>query len=79
MELRRAGVEGVVSCAPGPVGQQAKQVGMPVELVAVRLDGEEMAAGTLSEQGMRRGSPGNDHGRNQATHPERRRQVTKSR
>ncbi len=32
------GLEGVVSFVPGPVGQKAVQVGMPVKLVAVGLD-----------------------------------------
>ena len=35
------GLESAVTFAPGPVRQQAVQVGMPVELVAVRLDGED--------------------------------------
>ena len=35
------GLEGIVSFAPGPVLQKAMQVGMPVELVAVGLDGKD--------------------------------------
>lgn len=37
------GLEGVVSFASRPVSQKAVQVGMPLELVAVRLDAEETA------------------------------------
>ena len=46
------GLEGVVSFAPGPVGQQAMQVGMPVELVAVGLDGEDGRGHAVTAQGM---------------------------
>ena len=46
------GLEGVVTFAPGPVGQQAVQVGMPVELVAVRLDGEDGRGHAVTAQGM---------------------------
>ena len=46
------GLEGVVTFAPGPVGKQAMQVGMPVELVAVRLDGEDGCGHGVGAQGM---------------------------
>ena len=45
-------MEGVVSFAPGPVGQKAVQVGMPVKLVAVRLDGEDGRGHAVTAQGM---------------------------
>jgi len=37
---------------PGPVGQKAVQVGMPVKLVAVRLDGEDGRGHAVTAQGM---------------------------
>jgi len=46
------GLKGVVTFAPGPVGQQTVQVGMPVELLAVGLDGKDGRGHALGIRGV---------------------------